>query len=117
MKTFDFNFFRGEINPLIFKIITTDFEDFEEGINSIKELYSLDTNVLSSIDKLAISLYIKYYESNQNEYEEFILKELANTNDKQIIKLYTGKNKLSKSDRTKLLSGKITLRELITNGL
>lgn len=106
LRRFDFNFFRDgstKINDNLLKIITFNFEDFNEGINKIKELLKTEENNFSEMDKLAIYLFLRFYDAKEYpDYELELLDIISNTNDKEIIKAYTGKKSLSVHDRQKI---------------
>ena len=116
--TFDFNFFRGYVDPLILDLITINFESTIDGINAIKKLYSLDLSTLTSVDELAINLFLRFYSINGTEdFDSDILNNIAYLKDKNLLKAYTRKNKLTKDDKDKLINKKISLKSLIKDGL
>ena len=116
--TFDFKFFNGSVNQDLYDVITSNYESPGDGLDKIRNLLNLKTEELSKVDKLAISLYLRYYKA-ENKAEQFsrdLIKELTETEDQQLLLLYTGKKKLSKRDKKKLLSGEIDLNELLLKG-
>lgn len=114
IKTFDFKFFSRDfnINQDLLNIITSNFDSREEAIEAIKSLPENESEY-SYDDKVAISLYLRYY--NPSDSGEGLIKTLLENNNPEELKLFTGKTKLSKNDRKKLKS--ITLEELLKNGL
>lgn len=106
LRKFDFNFFREgstKINDDLFKIITFNFEDFKEGIDKLKQLLKTNENNFTEMDKLAIYLFLRYYEANEYpDYEKELLQKILETTDKEIIRAYTGKNSLSVQDKKKI---------------
>lgn len=118
LKTFDFNFFANDfdINPLLLKTITGNFDSRQEAMNCIKQLmvdYDYKDKEFTMADQLAIYLYLRFYESG---YEDNIIMErLRSSEDPEELKLFTGKSQLSKKDKKKLET--MTLEDLLKNGL
>lgn len=112
--TFDFKFFINDfnINPELLKIITGNFDSREEAVETIKSI-SYEDSIYSYDDKVAIYLYLRYY--NSKDEDKKIIKRLSESNDPSELKLFTGKTSLSKKERNKLKS--ITLEDLFKNGL
>lgn len=119
LKRFDFFFFKDSINPILLDVITSNYDNSEQGIQKIKELLSLPSENFSDLDRLAISLYLRFmdaYNDEVNSKHEIELKEqIINSTDPKFIFLYTGKHKLSKTDKKKIK--KVSLGELLKNGL
>lgn len=117
LKRFNFNFFREEptkINEKLLKAITFDFPTGLDAINGLRDILKLRETELSDMDKLAIYLFNRVYNSTGiMNSDKFYLEELAECQDKNILMSYLGKGSLSKKDREKIKSFS-TLAELFT---